>query len=499
VSGKFLDYWTNHGGLAQQGYPISQEMQEVSDIDGRTYTVQYFERAVFELHPENQPPYDVLLSLLGTIRYQGKYPNGAPSEKPNESSGSVFFPQTGKRLGGSFLLYWKQYGGLMQQGYPISDEVQEKSDLDGNTYTVQYFERSVMEWHPGNTPPYDVLLSQLGTFRYREKYGPNPTSTQSPVSPVPPTPSVTTIPTMGLPLSTKVVGDPVLADPYLCWVDSQPKTGHETVMGYDSQQQQTFVITTTTSTVLSLASDGHTLVWADTPASSGPTIYGYDLAERRFVLQIPFPTGAEIGGMAVTTSTLYYVGPHGLVARDRTTGSERTVLTDGVDPVVSADGNTLLWSEEHYVGRFAPNIWTLYVRQRNDPSTDRILAQQQGSLSAYGVWGHYVTWSFDDAAIDNRAYLADLTTGQIQAISEGQAEEPKIGPTAVIWATPPGPSQTGWTLTRYQLADGTQEVVVSNTALHLTPVGVFSSGAIAYTALDLTDPYGKQVLYVQSP
>src|SRR6266513_1778715 len=65
VQGKFLDYWNSHGGLAQQGYPISDEMQETSDTDGKTYTVQYFERAVFEAHPENKAPYDVLLSLLG--------------------------------------------------------------------------------------------------------------------------------------------------------------------------------------------------------------------------------------------------------------------------------------------------------------------------------------------------------------------------------------------------------------------------------------------------
>src|SRR5438874_13349312 len=67
VSGKFLAYWDQHGGLAQQGYPITQEMQEPSDINGKVYTVQYFERAVFERHPENQPPYDVLLSLLGRM------------------------------------------------------------------------------------------------------------------------------------------------------------------------------------------------------------------------------------------------------------------------------------------------------------------------------------------------------------------------------------------------------------------------------------------------
>jgi len=64
VGGKFLEYWDAHGGVAQQGYPISNEFTEVSALDGKSYTVQYFQRAVFELHQENQAPYDVLLSQL---------------------------------------------------------------------------------------------------------------------------------------------------------------------------------------------------------------------------------------------------------------------------------------------------------------------------------------------------------------------------------------------------------------------------------------------------
>jgi hypothetical protein len=78
VCGKFLSYWRNNGGLAQQGYPISSEFVEVSDLNGQPYTVQYFERAVFEMHPENPPPFDVLLSQLGTYQFQRKYPNGEP-------------------------------------------------------------------------------------------------------------------------------------------------------------------------------------------------------------------------------------------------------------------------------------------------------------------------------------------------------------------------------------------------------------------------------------
>ncbi len=171
VCDKFLDYWNRHGGLRQQGYPISNEFQEVSDTDGKIYTVQYFERAVFELHPENPPPYDVLLSLLGTITMQQKYPGGppAPPTAVNPQVGQ-YFPETDQWVSGEFLDYWKANGGLAQQGYPISQRFPEKSDLDGKTYTVQYFERAVFELHPENDPGNQVLLTQLGTEQYKKKY-----------------------------------------------------------------------------------------------------------------------------------------------------------------------------------------------------------------------------------------------------------------------------------------------------------------------------------------
>lgn len=170
VCGRFLQYWRQHGGLAQQGFPISEEIQETNATDGKIYSVQYFERAVFEYHPENPPSSDVLLSLLGVFLYDQKYPEGAPGATPNNETGSRLFPETGHRLGGTFSEYWRTHGGLEQQGFPISDEFMEKSDLDGKTYRVQYFQRAVFELHPENPPPFNVLLSQLGTFRYRAKY-----------------------------------------------------------------------------------------------------------------------------------------------------------------------------------------------------------------------------------------------------------------------------------------------------------------------------------------
>jgi hypothetical protein len=56
-------YWERSGGLERFGYPISDAIQET--IEGRIYIVQYFERRRMELHPENEPPYNVLLGLLG--------------------------------------------------------------------------------------------------------------------------------------------------------------------------------------------------------------------------------------------------------------------------------------------------------------------------------------------------------------------------------------------------------------------------------------------------
>src|SRR5215213_2876530 len=49
--------------LALFGLPVSDAQTET--IEGKEYQVQWFERARFELHPENQLPYNVLLGRLG--------------------------------------------------------------------------------------------------------------------------------------------------------------------------------------------------------------------------------------------------------------------------------------------------------------------------------------------------------------------------------------------------------------------------------------------------
>ena len=197
ASGLFLQYWDSQGGLAQQGYPLTEEFQEQSALDNKPYAVQYFERAVFEWHPENAgTPYEVLLSQLGTYELKTRYPAGAPAGTTNATNPRVF-PETGHTIGGIFRAYWESHGGLAQQGYPLTEEFSEQSTLDGKTYTVQYFERAIFEHHPENAgTPYEVLLTQLGKYWLDSRYpkGTNPAAAPVPAPPATP-PLATPVPT----------------------------------------------------------------------------------------------------------------------------------------------------------------------------------------------------------------------------------------------------------------------------------------------------------------
>jgi spore germination protein YaaH len=66
LSGPFLKYWQGNGGLTRLGYPVTEPVLEQSSIDGKTYSVQYTERARLEFHPEyTGTQYEILLGLLG--------------------------------------------------------------------------------------------------------------------------------------------------------------------------------------------------------------------------------------------------------------------------------------------------------------------------------------------------------------------------------------------------------------------------------------------------
>ncbi len=172
IAGQIRAYWEQNGGLPVFGYPIAAQGEE--SIEGRPFQVQWFERNRLEIHPENAPPYNVLLGRLGADRLsqQGRDWQGFP--KGTSQAGCRFFPETGHTVCGEILAAWRANGleldgqagknegeNLALFGLPLS-EPQIETLSDGRQYTVQWFERARFELHPENAPPFNVLLGLLG-------------------------------------------------------------------------------------------------------------------------------------------------------------------------------------------------------------------------------------------------------------------------------------------------------------------------------------------------
>jgi peptide/nickel transport system substrate-binding protein len=187
VEGRFLDIWESQrperDSVYLNGYPITARRPEISTDDGKTYDMQWFERARYEAHPENKAPYDVLLGRLGTSLTEGRGeidpvtkqlydPEDVPFlgiNKPADANGTtkVWFETSRHSVSGKILEYWKRYGGIQQFGNPLSEQFQETSPIDNKVYTVQYFERNRFELRPDKPPPYEVELGLLGVQQYK--------------------------------------------------------------------------------------------------------------------------------------------------------------------------------------------------------------------------------------------------------------------------------------------------------------------------------------------
>jgi hypothetical protein len=173
-AGTIARYWAAQGGLAQFGYPQTEPFHEVNPADGKVYLAQYFERARLEAHPEFAGTgAEVLLGLLGSEVTAARRAAGEPPFRPvadPHRPGVTYFAATGHTLGGTFKAYWEAHGGLALYGYPISEPFPERNPDDGQTYTVQYFERNRFEAHPEYAgTPYEVLLGLLGNTVLQQK------------------------------------------------------------------------------------------------------------------------------------------------------------------------------------------------------------------------------------------------------------------------------------------------------------------------------------------
>ena len=172
MDGRIAEFWEQNGGLAVFGYPIGP--QEQTTVDGKTITVQRFERNRLELHPGNKRPYDVLLGRLGADRLSQQGRDWFGFAKSGDTGGCRVFAETGHAVCGPILKAWRANGlqidgkktvseaeSLALFGMPLSGLMTETLS-DGKQYQVQWFERARFELHPENAAPYDVLLGLLG-------------------------------------------------------------------------------------------------------------------------------------------------------------------------------------------------------------------------------------------------------------------------------------------------------------------------------------------------
>ncbi|HEX2913858.1 MAG TPA: PQQ-binding-like beta-propeller repeat protein [Chloroflexia bacterium] len=133
ATGKLVNKKALGGNVNPQGPTIYNGTLYVANQNGKIYAIP-------------------VASLLKT-RLQAAQPRSATLPQHSQ-----YFAPTGHSVSGAFLDYWQSQGGLSQFGYPITGEFQEYHSQEGQTYTVQYFERARLELHGTQ-----VLLGRLGS------------------------------------------------------------------------------------------------------------------------------------------------------------------------------------------------------------------------------------------------------------------------------------------------------------------------------------------------
>ncbi|PZS01213.1 MAG: hypothetical protein DLM69_05195 [Candidatus Chloroheliales bacterium] len=496
IRGAFQSYWEQHGGLERFGYPLSDEFAEVSALNDQTYTVQYFERAEFEHHPENAAPYDVLLTQLGTMRYKQKYPMPPLTERVSTDSPTLF-PQTGRHVGRLLLNAWRRLGGLANVGYPISEELAEQSPLDGKVYMVQYFERAEFEYHPENATPYDVLLTQLGRFAYNEKYN---VSTPTPTA----LPSTTQFPIRN------VAGAPVAANGYLFWINFDPAKfkgdiqveRESAIYGYDLAKQQQFLVTNELAYKLALATDGNTLVWGEYAEPKHNKIMGFDIKTRQ--VSTVLDTGdSGFGSLALDRGVLYYelnTGAGGLYSYNLSTRQQQLIDQAG-SHAVAHDG-AVLWQESEFTGQSSPPIITLHLITADNERKDNIITDQSYCFSGYALASDKVVLAYNGEGFDcppsrRGLYLYDIAGGRITTASSNPAEGVIGAGNLVLWDNLLGDTASFGSLEVYNVDAGVNTPIVRYVQKGIAGYAITGS-VLAYT---LTPPsvygsYGGNELYI---
>lgn len=146
IKGEFLQFYkTAKDPKLVYGYPITEQM---TSKDGKT--VQYFQRARFEINTNLPGNSQIQLTSVG----QATYKQGSQLNLGN-SAGCQLFP-TGYSVCFEFLGFFKANGGTTQFGNPISP-IEFHNDI-----IVQYFEKARFEWRADRPQDQRVVVTDLG-------------------------------------------------------------------------------------------------------------------------------------------------------------------------------------------------------------------------------------------------------------------------------------------------------------------------------------------------
>ncbi len=179
LRGEFRRFWEANGGLAVFGYPVTEET--VEQTPEGSFTVQYFERNRFELHPEKQAPYNILLGRLSDTLLKRKGIDWWFEPRGEAKDGCEYFAETRHTVCGPFLDYWRSHGvkdpqinasgrSLALFGMPITEPRME-TNASGDRVMTQWFERARFEDHGAK----GVLLGLLGNELRTAPASPCPT------------------------------------------------------------------------------------------------------------------------------------------------------------------------------------------------------------------------------------------------------------------------------------------------------------------------------------
>jgi poly-gamma-glutamate capsule biosynthesis protein CapA/YwtB (metallophosphatase superfamily) len=142
--------------IAVFGLPIGPVQREPTADCRDQVAVLYTERQRLELHPEQDWPFRVIGTQVGTEAFKRTYGSTEPSRRTDLAAADAFADPR-------FRAFYERNGGLAVFGYPISGALSENDPASGTPRTVQYFERARFELAadaPPEAPPEAIV--QLG-------------------------------------------------------------------------------------------------------------------------------------------------------------------------------------------------------------------------------------------------------------------------------------------------------------------------------------------------